>query len=51
MRDAAGRFTKGTTGDRLRGEPAKLDNDTWVEDIRYRQTRTYVKRVLQSLFL
>jgi soluble lytic murein transglycosylase len=33
----------------LRGDAAKWDDDVWVEDIPYDQTRTYVKRVLRSL--
>ncbi len=35
----------------LRGDRAKLDDDTWVEEIPYKQTRTYVKRVLRSLLV
>jgi len=33
----------------LQGVPAECDDDVWVEDIPYRQTRSYVKRVLRSL--
>lgn len=33
----------------LRGEAAKWEDDVWVEDIPYGQTRSYVKRVLRSL--
>ncbi len=33
----------------LRGDQAKRDDDSWVEDIPYEQTRSYVKRVLRSL--
>jgi soluble lytic murein transglycosylase len=33
----------------LRGPQAQLDDDVWVEDIPYGQTRSYVKRVLRSL--
>jgi soluble lytic murein transglycosylase len=35
----------------LRGDRGKLEDDTWVEEIPYRQTRTYVKRVLRSLLV
>lgn len=33
----------------LRGDAAQWDDDVWVEDIPYDQTRSYVKRVLRSL--
>ncbi len=33
----------------LRGDARKLDDDAWVENIPYDQTRSYVKRVLRSL--
>jgi tetratricopeptide (TPR) repeat protein len=33
----------------LRGEGGRLEDDIWVEDIPYDQTRGYVKRVLRSL--
>ena len=33
----------------LRGEAGERDDDVWVEDIPYVQTRRYVKRVLRSL--
>ena len=33
----------------LDGEARKLDDDVWVENIPYDQTRSYVKRVLRSL--
>jgi soluble lytic murein transglycosylase len=33
----------------LRGDQKHQDDDAWVEDIPYRQTRYYVKRVLRSL--
>jgi len=33
----------------LRGKQADLDDDAWVEDIPYDQTRNYVKNVLRSL--
>jgi len=34
----------------LKGGPGEWDDDVWVEDIPYGQTRSYVKRVLRSLF-
>jgi soluble lytic murein transglycosylase len=33
----------------LRGEDGRLEDDVWVENIPYDQTRGYVKRVLRSL--
>jgi soluble lytic murein transglycosylase len=33
----------------LRGAGGRLEDDVWVEDIPYDQTRAYVKRVLRSL--
>ncbi len=33
----------------LRGDQKNREDDAWVEDIPYRQTRSYVKRVLRSL--
>jgi soluble lytic murein transglycosylase len=33
----------------LHGEAARWDDDVWVEEIPYTQTRSYVKRVLRSL--
>jgi len=33
----------------LRGDARKLEDDVWVENIPYDQTRSYVKRVLRSL--
>jgi soluble lytic murein transglycosylase len=33
----------------LRGEQKNREDDAWVEDIPYKQTRSYVKRVLRSL--
>ena len=33
----------------LQGDAGTLDDDVWVEDIPYDQTRSYVKRVLRSL--
>jgi len=33
----------------LSGDAAQQDDDVWVEDIPYGQTRSYVKRVLRSL--
>jgi soluble lytic murein transglycosylase len=33
----------------LQGAPAERDDDVWVEDIPYKQTQSYVKRVLRSL--
>jgi len=33
----------------LRGDAAQLEDDVWVENIPYDQTRAYVKRVLRSL--
>jgi soluble lytic murein transglycosylase len=33
----------------LKGDRAEHDDDVWVEDIPYGQTRSYVKRVLRSL--
>ena len=33
----------------LEGAAAELEDDVWVEDIPYGQTRAYVKRVLRSL--
>jgi soluble lytic murein transglycosylase len=33
----------------LRGDAAELEDDVWVENIPYDQTRAYVKRVLRSL--
>ncbi len=33
----------------LVGDRANRDDDVWVEDIPYKQTRSYVKRVLRSL--
>ena len=33
----------------LRGANATKEDDAWVEDIPYKQTRSYVKRVLRSL--
>ena len=33
----------------LTGDQAQRDDDVWVEDIPYKQTRSYVKRVLRSL--
>ena len=35
----------------LRGEASEWDDDVWVEDIPYGQTRAYVKRVLRSLYV
>jgi soluble lytic murein transglycosylase len=34
----------------LKGGAGEWDDDVWVEDIPYGQTRAYVKRVLRSLF-
>ena len=33
----------------LRGDAAELEDDVWVENIPYDQTRAYVKRVQRSL--
>jgi soluble lytic murein transglycosylase len=35
----------------LRGDAARLEDDVWVEDIPYDQTRAYVRRVLRSLYI
>jgi len=35
----------------LRGDDAQLEDDVWVEEIPYSQTRAYVKRVLRSLYV
>lgn len=35
----------------LEGEGGKLEDDVWVENIPYDQTRAYVKRVLRSLYV
>ncbi|MEE3326205.1 MAG: tetratricopeptide repeat protein [Myxococcota bacterium] len=34
----------------LEGDAAELDDDEWVEEIPYTQTRSYTKRVLRSLY-
>jgi soluble lytic murein transglycosylase len=34
----------------LVGPAAEREDDVWVEDIPYGQTRKYVKRVLRSLY-
>jgi soluble lytic murein transglycosylase len=35
----------------LRGKDGRLEDDVWVENIPYDQTRAYVKRVLRSLYV
>jgi soluble lytic murein transglycosylase-like protein len=32
-----------------KGAPEKIEDDVWVEEIPYAQTRSYVRRVLRSL--
>ena len=48
---AIGSYNAGprAVSDWLRGDRAELEDDAWVEEIPYQQTRTYVKRVLRSL--
>ena len=35
----------------LEGDASELEDDEWVEEIAYSQTRTYTKRVLRSLYV
>ena len=35
----------------LEGDAGQLEDDEWVEEIPYTQTRTYTKRVLRSLYV
>jgi soluble lytic murein transglycosylase len=35
----------------LKGPSGELEDDVWVEDIPYGQTRSYVKRVLRSYYV
>jgi soluble lytic murein transglycosylase len=53
MSAAIGSYNAGPLAVRrwLDEEGAKLEDDVWVEEIPYSQTRSYVKRVLRSLYV